>query len=610
MIKKGAGIDGIRPKDLKNNASFVIPLLTKLINLGLENGIVPDLLKTSIIRPIYKNGVKSDYNNYRPIAILPVIEKILEEVIVRRLTDYLVKFKIIDKNQFGFQKDKNINKLLGNFSNYINSCLSNHMHCLVLYIDFSKAFDTLSHKKLIQTLQRIGIRGNVLKWFTNYLECRSYRVKINNQFSDKVACDFGVPQGSKLGPILYLIYANDLMRSLQGSTTFAYADDTAIVVSDKNIHVGTELMQNQLDIATKWCHDYGLIINATKTKVMHIKPPHLQSSSIELTFHNIECLHNKVNNTINFNETCTTHIEMVNSYKYLGVYVDSNFKWKTHVENLQKKLRKSSYMLFHLSNYATYSVLRQAYLSLAESYIRHGIAAWGSATYCRLLQATQDQLLKILYKKQSYSKNNNITNIHNNTLSNNPITTYNSNNDIRNNNTTRNNNSDHINNAPNNNTTISIYSNVNQIHSNTLNNNTTNVTSISNNNANWRNTSTTNNNNTNNNTKQKLNKNKNSKINNIARDLHLLNIRSIYYTTLTNEFYNDTRFLQVVDHSYNTRHRSQGKFKVPSFLNDYGKNTLLVTLPTIFNKLPVEIINTKNKFKRNKLIKQFFISSQ
>ena len=132
-------------------------------------------------------------------------------------------------------------------------------------------------------------------------------------------------------------------------------------------------MQNQLDIVTKWCHDNGLIINATKTKIMHIKPPHFNYTPIKIKFHNIDCLHNQNN----ISDTCTSYIEAVSSYKYLGVFVDSHFKWNTHVENLQKKLRKSAYSLFHLSNCATYNVLRQAYFSLSESYIRHGITAWG-----------------------------------------------------------------------------------------------------------------------------------------------------------------------------------------------------------------------------------------
>ena len=154
------------------------------------------------------------YNNYRPIAILPAVEKVLEEVIVRQLTSSLRKYKIVIKNQFGFQKRLNRNKLLGNFSNLTNSCLNKRLNCLVLFVDFSKAFGTLTHSKLLQMLQRIEVRGITLNWFKNYLECRTYRVRICGKNSEKVPIDCGVPR-SKFGLILYLIYANEMINALQ-----------------------------------------------------------------------------------------------------------------------------------------------------------------------------------------------------------------------------------------------------------------------------------------------------------------------------------------------------------------------------------------------------------
>lgn len=295
-------------------------------------------MKTSVIRPIYKSGHKDDVNSYRPIAILSVIEKILEEVIVKRLNTFLNKFKIINPNQYGFQKEKNINQLLGKFADTINNALSKVEHCLVLFIDFSKAFDTLSHTKLLSILARNGIRGNVLSWFVDYLNLRSYRVKINNKNSEETMSYHGVPQGSKLGPILYLIYANDMLNTLKDCYTYAYADDTAIVVTNKNIEIATKNMQNQLNDVSKWCHDNGLVINASKTKLMHIRQPNMKQINIQLKYHDIECIHNKTNDT---NDSCNTSIELVNIYKYLGVYVDNTLKWKTHIRELQKNYVKS-----------------------------------------------------------------------------------------------------------------------------------------------------------------------------------------------------------------------------------------------------------------------------
>lgn len=397
-IRKSEGADGIRAIDLKNNADYLTSVITTLINSSLRESTIPDLLKTSLIRPIFKSGTKTDYNNYRPIAILPIIEKVLEEIVVRRLNDFLNKYDLINKNQYGFQKGKNINKLLGLFSNHINQNLSKNMSCLALFIDFSKAFDTLSHEKLVNVLERSGIRGHSINWFKNYLQCRSFRVKIDKNLSKNTMSTHGVPQGSKLGPILYIIFANDMLNALKDSKAFAYADDTAIVVSHNSIQSAIRTMQCELNNITRWCHDSGLIVNASKTKLMHFRPRHIQQANISLIFHNTECLHKNGSNLTN--DTCMTQIELVNTYKYLGVHLDSQFKWKIHIENLEKKLRKSSYALYHLGNCSPFSVLKQAYFSLVESYLRHGISAWGNASYCRTLQLAQDRFLKLLHKNQ------------------------------------------------------------------------------------------------------------------------------------------------------------------------------------------------------------------
>lgn len=398
---KGAGFDGIRPVDIRKNAEIFAPIITNIVNSSLNENVIPNMFKTALVRPIYKNGNKTDYNNYRPISILPVIEKVLEEIVVRRMNDFLCRYKIISKQQYGFQKGRNINQLLGHFSSYINKCLDTKMHCLVLFVDFSKAFDTLSHAKLLDVLERVGIRGNCLEWIKNYLYCRKYRVKIDEHLSQEKDLHYGVPQGSKLGPILYLIYANEMIRQANCSKIFAYADDTAIIVAHNDLERAVENMQNELYNITKWCHDNGLIINANKTKLMHIKQPHIPTCDINIKFHNNDCLHKKQLSTTFANDTCDKIIEVVGTYKYLGVMVDHNFNWKEHILNLNKKLRKVSYVLYHLNNCAPIHVTKQAYYSLAESYIRHGITAYGNSSHCNTLQKSQDRLIKILMKNKS-----------------------------------------------------------------------------------------------------------------------------------------------------------------------------------------------------------------
>lgn len=547
----------------------------------------------------------------------------LEEILVRRLNSFLQKYKIINPNQFGFQKGKNINKLLGNFANHINTCLGENLHCLALFIDFSKAFDTLSHSNLLVILERNGIRGNALLWFKNYLELRTYRVKIGQALSNEINSYNGVPQGSKLGPILYLIYANEMLNILKNCSTFAYADDTAKVVSGKNINVAIVNMQMQLNEIAKWCHDNGLVINASKTKLMHIKPSHLSYTQINIKFHDYQCLH-KTQITQN-SDLCTTTIEVVKAYKYLGVYVDENFKWLTHIQHLSKKLRSAAYSLYHLSNCATFDVLRQAYFSLVESYLRHGITAWGSSTYCRSLQQTQNQILKILLRNKNrrqqqpetvYPNNINMRNNENNNTqatsnnnvvrSNDPSNVANNNNHVNTNNTIAN-----IQNL--NSSTGTANTNTNNVNANADNAPNVYAHNLPSNNithCNITNTILIDNNHFQNTTSANPNYIAPTNNNNIASALHILNIKSIYRVTLINEFFNDHRFLIPIDHAYNTRRRAKGRYKVERHKNNFGKYSLPTALPNIFNDLPINLLQTFNTYKRKLMLKKYFIAIQ
>ena len=307
-------------------------------------------MKTAVVKPVHKSGPKTNYNNYRPISILPSIEKILEEIMVRRLTCFLKKFNLINNNQYGFQRGKNINQLLGHFSSHINNTLEKKQHCLALFIDFSKAFDTISHEKLLSVLERYGIRGVWLQWFADYLKNRTFCVKIGEKQSSHVQLKCGVPQGSKLGPILYLLYANDLLNSLKNSKYFAYADDTAILVTHSNIKSAVNIMQSEFNIVVKWCHDNGLVLNAQKSNIMHIRSIKTPKSEILIKFHDYSCLHGSPN--LENMDNCNTFIELCRSIKYLGVIVDDNFTWKEHILNINKKLRKAAYAQHHLNKCA------------------------------------------------------------------------------------------------------------------------------------------------------------------------------------------------------------------------------------------------------------------
>ena len=253
--KKQPGIDGVRTKDVMLLVNEMSKPITKLCNLSFKNSIVPSQLKTAIIRPVFKKGDHYKFSNYRQIAILSVFDFIMERAVAYVLTDYLTNHKIISKFQFGFQKGRSTGDLLTQLSDFINAKLNVNMHVIALFIDFTKAFDTINHDKLISILEKIGIRGPMLLWFSNYLCDRKIVVQINDSISESRHCNTGVPQGSILGPMLYLIYVNEMFIGVTNCQYYMYADDTLILAAHKSLREAECIMQSSLNNLAKFTHD-------------------------------------------------------------------------------------------------------------------------------------------------------------------------------------------------------------------------------------------------------------------------------------------------------------------------------------------------------------------
>jgi Reverse transcriptase (RNA-dependent DNA polymerase) len=395
---KQPGIDKIRVKDLHLLAKPISVILAKLINLCIKTGVMPAKLKVSKIRPVYKKGDHTKFGNYRPIAIMSFIEKIIERCIAIKLTEYLEQFKIINPLQFGFQKGKSTANLLASFSDYVNAKLNAFNHVLVLFIDFSKAFDTLSHKKLLIALEKNGIRGPLLRWFESYLSNRHITVQIGNTLSGSQLVSSGVPQGSILGPILYLLYVNELADNVLNCQSFLYADDTAIISSHKDVNIAAENLQNAFSNILKLTHDKNLVINSEKTKIVHIRSPSikLKSLDIDIICHSFNCLHNMSHGWDCMG--CTSTIQYVPNHVYLGVTIDNNFSWKPHIDVLCRKLRSCAFRMFTLKQILPSSLLRVVYFALVESQIAYGILTWGNASYIHVhhLISLQTKIIKCM----------------------------------------------------------------------------------------------------------------------------------------------------------------------------------------------------------------------
>ena len=266
-LGKASGPDGINASFVKHGKNAIAKILEVLINECLSEGIFPKCLKRALVVPIHKSGPKDCANNYRPISLLPCISKIFEKVIYKRLIDFCTLKKVISEKQFGFRKKHSTQHALVNLTDFLYEKLDNSETAAVVFLDLSKAFETVNHQILLDKLYRYGIRGVAYNLIRSYLSERKQCVKSGNHFSVFMDIECGVPQGSILGPLLFLLYVNDLPFVID-LYSILFADDTCVLSSSKCYTTLTQDLNEKLSKLKDWFISNKLTVNYSKIKLL------------------------------------------------------------------------------------------------------------------------------------------------------------------------------------------------------------------------------------------------------------------------------------------------------------------------------------------------------
>jgi len=379
---------GLSMCTLKRLVPALIEPLYSIIFKSFEQGIFPSQLKIAKIVPIFKGGDKSSPDNYRPISLLPNFSKIIEKVMCNRLTHYLESNNLLCMEQFGFRKSHSTLHPLVHFLNNVAESKNKNKHTLAIFCDLRKAFDCVDHKILLKKLQNLGVQGIELEWFRNYLSNRKQFVTLNGENSTLLSILLGVPQGSILGPLLFLIYINDLpdCNKLKNSL---FADDTMLLDSHDDPHLLIQNVNKEFHQVISYFNANKLSLHLEKTKyILFFK--HSSTNNPDVVFNFNQPLMPTVDPSLIYKMTCVNDLPE-QKIKFLGVFIDPFLSFRDHIHHLNSKLSTGLFFLRSVKNILNCKALKSLYYSLIYCHIIYAIHVYCSAN---------DGLLNMIYKKQ------------------------------------------------------------------------------------------------------------------------------------------------------------------------------------------------------------------
>ena len=383
--KTSSGYDNISNKLLKQLHLVITLPLTEIINQLLSEGCFPDSMKIADTIPLYKAKERDITNNYRPISLLLTLSKILEKIVHKRTVNFLDCNNIIYNSQYGFREKQSTTDAVMELNTEILKAKENHQKTISVFLGLSKAFNTLDTKILLAKLEIYGMRSIVHEWFASYLTNRQLRVKCqvsserNDQYSDLYDVEFGTPQGSCLGPLLFLLFTNDLYQNIDHCNAILFADDTTIYKSHRNVRYHKWCIEEDLKTVSDWFRVNKLTLNFNKTVYVFfgnnknvVKP--------DLVIDNIT-------------------LKPVKIAKFLGLWLDEDLNWNTHITKLINKIKRNMHLLQVPKNLFNEHALKTIYHAHIQSHINYGLLIWGTMTIkdkLHQLQLVQDKCISLI----------------------------------------------------------------------------------------------------------------------------------------------------------------------------------------------------------------------
>lgn len=378
-IKNTEDLWGVSVKVMQSIIDIVAPYLAVVFNNCVDECVFPDLMKYSKVIPLFKSGSSSEPGNFRPVSVLPVLSKVFEKIMLNQLLHHFNINELFHNQQFGFTKGRSTTDAAASLMKHIFDAWEHSQDAIGIFCDLSKAFDCVEHETLIRKLEHYGLSGNALNLVMSYLSQRIQKVDINRVQSCGSPVKLGVPQGSILGPFLFLVYINDLPQLIENKCDIVlFADDTSLIFKVDRQQEDLSHINKTLTDVLNWFTANNLLLNAAKTKCIKFSLPNVR----------------QVDTTIFLNGE---KLDLVDETVFLGLTLDRHLQWSPHLSGLAGRLSSAAYAVRRIRQYTNVETARLVYFSYFHSILSYGILIWGKAADIETIFILQKRAVRSIY---------------------------------------------------------------------------------------------------------------------------------------------------------------------------------------------------------------------